>query len=46
MLDVVYLVATVALFVLVALVAKGVEQVLSRPRGSGVRGAAGGREQA
>jgi len=44
-LDVVYLAATLALFALVALVARGVEHLGPRARGSAQREAVGGEER-
>ena len=45
MLDAVYLAVTLALFALVALVAKGVERLGPLPRGSAQREAMGGEER-
>jgi len=44
-LDVIYLVATVALFAVVGLIARGVEKLGPRARGSAQREAMGGEEQ-
>jgi hypothetical protein len=44
-LDVIYLAATLALFALVGLIAKGVERTGPRPRGSAQRAAMSGEER-